>query len=165
MFETHNPQPRVFISLYISPISARHEPAFDVCVKLISICQSARDASSGKSKVVNWGKLTNTALLVAYTVFRVEAPFATVATVPGLTVYVKSPKLFELGSINEKELSVILKTPVSTPSVIVEIRGWKERPPVLNAQLDEGTAILVNVPWNRLLVLSSTDVYVAQPVP
>jgi hypothetical protein len=90
-------------------------------VKLISICQSGRDAISGKSKVVNVGIVT--ALLVAYTVFIVEAPFATVATVPGLTVYVKSPKLLEVGSINEKELSNKEYVPAFGPSVIAEISG------------------------------------------
>jgi hypothetical protein len=87
----------------------------------MSICQSGRDAISGKSKVVNVGIVT--APLVAYTVFLVEAPSATVATVPGLSVYVKSPKLFELGSINEKELSNKEYVPAFEPSVIAEILG------------------------------------------
>jgi hypothetical protein len=43
-----------------------------------------------------------------YMVFVVAAPFVTVATELGLTSYENDPKLFELGSINENDESVIL---------------------------------------------------------
>ena len=56
-------------------------------------------------------------------VFVVAVPFAMVATELGLTIYEKSPKLFELGSINENDESEKLYTPLFEPNVIVPTRG------------------------------------------
>ena len=56
--DTHNPHPReLFTELYISPIKPLHVPAPPVTVKLISICQLARDAISGNSNKDNVGIL------------------------------------------------------------------------------------------------------------
>ena len=55
--DTHNPHPREFIELYISPIKPLHVPAPPVTVKLISICQLERDAISGNSNKDNVGIL------------------------------------------------------------------------------------------------------------
>ena len=47
--DTHNPQPRSFTTLYMSPTNALQDPDPPVTVKLISICQLERDAISGNS--------------------------------------------------------------------------------------------------------------------
>ena len=92
--------------MYISPINALQVPGLPVTVKLISICQLDRDAISGNSNVAYVG--TKLAADNEYIVFVVAAPFAMVATELGLTAYENEPKLFELGSINENDESVIL---------------------------------------------------------
>ena len=93
---------------------------------------------------------------VAYTVFVVAEPLLIVATAPELIAYVKSPKLFELGSINENELSVMLYTPLFAPNVIVEIRELNDIS--LTTQLLDGVApniAATSVPCARVLVLSN----------
>ena len=55
--DTHNPHPRVFITLYMSPINALYVPDPPVTVKLISICQLERDAISGNSNNDKFGIL------------------------------------------------------------------------------------------------------------
>ena len=99
--ETHKPQPRVFTLFDASPINALRVPDPPVVVKLMSSCQLVRDAICGNSYVV--GVVDKLAPLNEYIVFVVAAPLLTVATVLGLTKYEKSPKLFELGSIKEKD--------------------------------------------------------------
>ena len=56
-------------------------------------------------------------------VFVVAAPFVIVATELGLTEYEKSPKLFELGSINENDESEKLYTPLFVPNLRADTRG------------------------------------------
>jgi hypothetical protein len=67
--------------------------------------------------------VTKLAADVEYIVFVVAAPFVMDATEFGVTAYVKFPKLFEVGSINENVLLVKLYTPLFGPNVIVEILG------------------------------------------
>ena len=83
------------------------------------------------------------------------APLAIVAAAE-LMEYENAPILFELGSINENDASDTLYTPLFGPSVIVEIRGRKERDDVI--QLPDGVApntAAINVPCARVLVLSN----------
>ena len=47
--DNHNPHPRAFTELYMSPTNPLYVPAPPVAVKLISICQLERDANSGNS--------------------------------------------------------------------------------------------------------------------
>ena len=170
LFETQIPQPRdELISLYISPTSARYEFVPPVTVKLISICQSTRDAISGKSYVVSVGIVTVApwAVVLEYTIFVVNAPFSfTDAVMPALDAsiaYENVPKLLELGSTNENDASDNEYVPFFGPSVIAEIRGRKFR--VDNTQLLAGDAKLMSVPCARFTVLSNTLVYDPHPVP
>jgi hypothetical protein len=151
----------VFISLFISPTRARHVPALPVTVKLISICQSVRDAISGNSYVirVGIGTVAPIVVVVVYIVFVVAAPFAMVAVIPALDAsiaYENVPKLLELGSINEKDASETVYTPFFGPRTIVEIRGRKLR--VDNTQLLWGDAKFKSVPCVRFTVLSDAVV-------
>ena len=75
-----------------------------VTVKLMSICQSVSEAISGKLYVDNVGIVI--APVVAYTVLVVAVPLLNV--IPGVsTAYVNVPRLFELGSLNVNEPSVV----------------------------------------------------------
>ena len=166
--ETQIPHPRVFISLFISPTSARHVPAPPVTVKLMSICQSTRDAISGNSYVlrVGTGTVAPWAVVLEYTIFVVAAPFAMDAVMPALDAsiaYENVPKLLELGSMNENDASDKEYVPFFGPSVIAEIRGRKFR--VDNTQLLTGDAKLMSVPCVRFTVLSDAVVYDPHPVP
>jgi hypothetical protein len=149
LLETQIPQPRdEFISLYISPISARHVPAPPVTVKLMSICQFVSDAISGNSYVMSVGIVTTgVPVPVVYTVFVVVAPFAIVAVMPALDAsiaYENVPKLLELGSINENDASATVYAPFFGPRTNAEIRGRKLN--VDNTQLLAGDAKFTSVP-------------------
>ena len=110
--DTNKPQPRYeLISLYMSPTKRRHVPAPPVTVKLISICQLARDAISGNSYVVRVGMVIAPppppppVVAVEYTIFVVAVALLLIVATAELMAYENAPILFELGSTNENDAS------------------------------------------------------------